>query len=61
MSPQVCNTDLTGDGREEAVIIIQTGKGTGLDNFDIDVLGGDQPSICPLIQDNPLPYSQRLD
>ncbi|MEJ3719972.1 hypothetical protein WGM54_18450 [Paenibacillus polymyxa] len=36
--PQVFYTDLTGDGKEEAVIIINTGRGTGLDTFDIHVL-----------------------
>ncbi|WP_440114458.1 hypothetical protein [Paenibacillus sp. QZ-Y1] len=39
--PQVFYTDLTGDGKEEAVIIIQTGKGTGLDNFDIHVVNSE--------------------
>lgn len=36
--PQVFYTDLTGDGKEEAVILINTGRGTGLDTFDIHVL-----------------------
>jgi hypothetical protein len=36
--PQVFYTDVTGDGKEEAVIIIQTGRGTGMDNYDIHVL-----------------------
>lgn len=36
--PQVFYTDVTGDGKEEAVVIIQTGRGTGLDNFDIHVV-----------------------
>ncbi|GJM77358.1 hypothetical protein HMSSN036_95740 [Paenibacillus macerans] len=36
--PEVFYTDVTGDGKEEAVIIIQTGKGTGLNNFDIHVV-----------------------
>ncbi|WP_427050948.1 hypothetical protein [Paenibacillus sp. TC-CSREp1] len=36
--PQLFYTDLTGDGEEEAVVIIQTGKGTGLDNFEIHVI-----------------------
>ncbi|MGF7046692.1 hypothetical protein J2T13_001190 [Paenibacillus sp. DS2015] len=37
-APQVFYTDVTGDGKEEAVIIIQTGRGTGLDNYDIHVV-----------------------
>lgn len=36
--PVVLYTDLTGDGKEEAVVIIQTAKGTQLDNYDIHVL-----------------------
>ncbi|MGQ3478028.1 hypothetical protein [Paenibacillus sp. TY11] len=36
--PQVFYTDLTGDGKEEAVIIINTGRGTGLNTYDIHVL-----------------------
>lgn len=36
--PQVFYTDVTGDGREEAVIIIHIGKGTGLNNYDIHVV-----------------------
>lgn len=36
--PVVLYTDLTGDGEEEAVVIIQTGKGTQLDNYDMHVL-----------------------
>ncbi|MEB2299308.1 hypothetical protein LAV72_06680 [Lysinibacillus xylanilyticus] len=36
--PQLFYTDLTNDGKEEAVIIIQTGRGTGLDNYDIHVI-----------------------
>lgn len=40
-NPQVTYTDLTGDGKEEAVIIIQTGKGTGLNNYDIHVVNAE--------------------
>ncbi|MFE0556581.1 hypothetical protein ACFW1P_11730 [Paenibacillus sp. NPDC058910] len=36
--PVVLHTDLTGDGVEEAVVIIQTANGTQLDNYDIHVL-----------------------
>ncbi|MGE7926243.1 hypothetical protein [Lysinibacillus xylanilyticus] len=36
--PQLIYTDLTNDSKEEAVIIIQTGRGTGLDNYDIHVI-----------------------
>lgn len=36
--PQVFYTDLTGDGQEEAVIIIQTGRGTGLSLYEIHVV-----------------------
>ncbi len=36
--PQVFYTDLTGDGEKEAIIIIQTGRGTGLDIYDIHVI-----------------------
>jgi len=36
--PQVFYEDVTGDGKEEAVVIIQTGWGTGLDNYDIHVV-----------------------
>ncbi|MGF7046891.1 hypothetical protein J2T13_001393 [Paenibacillus sp. DS2015] len=36
--PQVFYTNLTGDGKEEAVILIQTGRGTELDTYDIHVL-----------------------
>lgn len=39
--PQVHYTDLTGDGKEEAVVIIQTGRGTGLNNVDIHVVNAD--------------------
>lgn len=39
--PQVHYTDLTGDGKEEAVVIIQTGRGTGLNNYDIHVVNAD--------------------
>lgn len=42
--PQVFNTDLTGDGQEEAVIIIQTGRGTGLDIYDIHVINANDLS-----------------
>ncbi|MGG4145423.1 hypothetical protein ABEW34_20135 [Paenibacillus algorifonticola] len=40
-NPQVNYTDLTGDGKEEAIIIIQTGKGTGLNNYDIHVVNAE--------------------
>ncbi|MFB7158810.1 hypothetical protein [Lysinibacillus sp. NPDC056232] len=43
--PQVFYTDVTGDGEEEAVIIIQRGKGTGLDNYDIHVVKKDFTEI----------------
>ncbi|MNW25006.1 hypothetical protein D3C74_17380 [compost metagenome] len=36
--PQVFYTDLTGDGQEEAVIIIQNGRGTGLSTYEIHVV-----------------------
>lgn len=39
--PQVFNTDVTGDGKEEAVIFIQTGRGTGQDNYDIHVVNAE--------------------
>ncbi|MDR9743830.1 hypothetical protein P4H27_05335 [Paenibacillus taichungensis] len=42
--PQLYYTDLTGDGKEEAVIIIQTGRGTGLDNYEIHVVNSDNLS-----------------
>lgn len=42
--PQVFYTDLTGDGKEEAVVIIQTGRGTGLDNYDIHVVNAEDLS-----------------
>ncbi|KOY13050.1 hypothetical protein [Paenibacillus xylanivorans] len=42
--PQVFYTDLTGDSKEEAVIIIQTGRGTGLDNYDIHVINAENLS-----------------
>lgn len=60
MSPQVFNTDLTGDGREEAVIIIQTGKGTGLDNFDIHVLGTEDLSEIK-VQDYKEVIAERIE
>lgn len=37
-NPQVFYTDLTGDGQEEAVIIIQNGRGTGLSTYEIHVV-----------------------
>ena len=36
--PQLFYTDLTNDNKEEAVVIIQTGRGTGLNNYDIHVI-----------------------
>lgn len=36
--PQLLYTDLTGDGKEEAVILIQTGRGTEFNTYDIHVL-----------------------
>ncbi|SDL16027.1 hypothetical protein SAMN05428961_104111 [Paenibacillus sp. OK060] len=42
--PQLFYTDLTGDGKEEAVIIFQTGRGTGLDNYEIHVVNSDNLS-----------------
>lgn len=36
--PQLLFGDLTGDGKEEAIVIIQTGRGTGLDTYDIHVV-----------------------
>ncbi|KQY79619.1 hypothetical protein ASD24_20005 [Paenibacillus sp. Root52] len=50
MNPQVFYTDLTGDGREEAVIIIQTGKGTGLDHFDMHVIRAEDFSVIKVQQ-----------
>lgn len=43
--PQVFYIDMTEDGDEEAVIIIQTGRGTGLDNYDIHVVNQDLQEI----------------
>ncbi|MGE7688395.1 hypothetical protein ACQKMI_04200 [Lysinibacillus sp. NPDC097214] len=43
--PQVFYTDVTGDGNEEAVIIIHTGKGTELDNYNIHVVNKDFTEI----------------
>lgn len=43
-APQVFYTDVTGDGKEEAVIIIQTGRGTGLNNYDIHVVSAEDLS-----------------
>ncbi|RAW16170.1 hypothetical protein DC345_11910 [Paenibacillus taichungensis] len=43
-APQVFYTDVTGDGKEEAVIIIQTGRGTGLNNYDIHVVNAEDLS-----------------
>lgn len=42
--PQLLYTDLTGDGKEEVVVMIQTGRGTGLDHFDIHVINTDDLS-----------------
>ncbi|OPA72905.1 hypothetical protein BVG16_31530 [Paenibacillus selenitireducens] len=42
--PQVFYTDLTGDSKEEAVIIINTGRGTELDTFDIHVINAEDLS-----------------
>lgn len=42
--PQLYYTDLTGDGKEEAIIIFQTGRGTGLDNYEIHVVNSDNLS-----------------
>ncbi|UZM97327.1 hypothetical protein OL548_19265 [Lysinibacillus sp. MHQ-1] len=43
--PQVFYIDMTDDGDEEAVIILQTGRGTGLDNYDIHVVDQDLQEI----------------
>lgn len=43
-APQVYYTDVTGDRKEEAVIIIQTGRGTGLNNYDIHVVSAEDLS-----------------
>ncbi|MBP2113885.1 MULTISPECIES: hypothetical protein [Paenibacillus] len=43
-APQVFYTDVTGDGKEEAVIIIQTGRGTELNNYDIHVVNAEDLS-----------------
>ncbi|KPN96363.1 hypothetical protein [Lysinibacillus sp. ZYM-1] len=43
--PQVFYIDITEDGDEEAVIIIQTGRGTELDNYDIHVVDKDLQEI----------------
>ncbi|MBD8520847.1 hypothetical protein MKY88_09840 [Lysinibacillus sp. FSL R7-0073] len=43
--PQVFYIDMTEDGKEEAVIIIQTGRGTELDNYDIHVVDQDLQEI----------------
>jgi len=43
--PQVFYTDVTGDDNEEAVIIIHTGKGTGLNNYNIHVVNKDLTEI----------------
>ncbi|RCX20530.1 hypothetical protein DFP94_103261 [Fontibacillus phaseoli] len=43
-APQVFYTDVTGDGKKEAVIIIQTGRGTGLNNYDIHVVNAEDLS-----------------
>ncbi|MGE7749371.1 hypothetical protein [Lysinibacillus fusiformis] len=43
--PQVFYIDMTEDGKEEAVIIIQTGRGTGLDNYDIHIVDQDLQEI----------------
>ncbi|WP_433748789.1 hypothetical protein [Paenibacillus amylolyticus] len=42
--PQVIYTDVTGDGKEEAVVIIQTGRGTELNNYDIHVVSAEDLS-----------------
>lgn len=43
--PQVFYTDVTEDGGEEAVVIINTGRGTELDIFDIHVVDEDLHEI----------------
>lgn len=42
--PQLFYTDLTGDGKEEAIVIIQIGRGTGLDIYEIRVVNSDSLS-----------------
>lgn len=42
--PQLFYTDLTNDHKEEAVIIIQTGRGTGLNHYEIHVVNGEDLS-----------------
>ncbi|WP_336634967.1 hypothetical protein [Lysinibacillus fusiformis] len=43
--PQMFYIDMTEDGKEEAVIIIQTGRGTGLDNYNIHIVNQDLQEI----------------
>lgn len=38
--PRIYYTDVTGDGKEEAVIILNKGKGTGLNIDELHVLDG---------------------
>ncbi|MFJ7372580.1 hypothetical protein ACIQV0_04340 [Lysinibacillus capsici] len=42
--PQLFYTDLTNDHKEEAAIIIQTGRGTGLNHYEIHVVNGEDLS-----------------
>jgi len=51
--PQVFYIDMTEDGKEEAVIIIQTGRGTELDNYDIHVVDQD-------LQEIKVPYYEEI-
>ncbi|MCK1987818.1 hypothetical protein MPH48_06805 [Lysinibacillus fusiformis] len=51
--PQVFYIDMTEDGKEEAVIIIQTGRGTGLDNYDIHIVDQD-------LQEIKVPYYEEI-
>lgn len=43
--PQLIYTDLTGDGEEEAVVIINTARGTELSEFDIHVIDAEYFSL----------------
>lgn len=42
--PQVYYTDLTGDGKKEVVVIINTGRGTGLTTEEVHVLNSEDLS-----------------
>ncbi|MFB5676425.1 hypothetical protein ACE3NQ_08490 [Paenibacillus terreus] len=42
--PKVFHTDLTSDGKPEAIIIINTGRGTGFNTYDIHILNAEDLS-----------------